>query len=272
MPRAMVDAQSIFYQIDDLTPPWAPGEFVLFHHGYARNHYFWYEWIRFVGEKYRCLRFDMRGHGRSDPLAEAYEPTLESLAADVVRLMDVLDIEKVHFIGESLAGVIGIWLGALHPERVHSLVLLSAPVKVSAQGRADFSAGATSWEAAFDQLSPEEWARRTMEHRFDSAVTDPAYIEWVIGQAAATPVSSLRKYAGLIDALDLSGGIPTVNTPTLQVAGASKLAPAEQARFLQGQIVGSRLELLPQARHLVGYAMPREVSRLALDFWADLSV
>ena len=271
MPQVSVNGNPLFYRLDDLTPPWRePGEVVLFHHGYGRDHQLWYEWIPLLGPQYRCLRFDMRGHGQSAPLGADEAPTLDGLAADVVGLMDTLEIEKIHFVGESLAGVIGIWLGALYPERVHSLALLSTPVKVSEQGRADFSAGAPSWAEAFERLTPEQWARNTMAHRFDPEATDSEYIEWAIGIAARTPVESLRKYARLIEALDLNDGIPSVRCPTLFVVGGSKLAPPEQARFLQSQIGGARLEVIPEARHLVGYAMAQETAAIALNFWSSL--
>ena len=270
MPQVPVNGGSLFYRLDDLTPPWREHEVVLFHHGYGRDHQLWYEWIPLLGPHYRCLRLDMRGHGRSAPLGAAEEPTLEGLAADVVGLMDELGIEKIHFVGESLAGVIGIWLGALYTDRVHSLSLLSTPDKVSEQGRTDFSAGAASWAEAFDTLTPAQWARNTMAHRFNPDATDPDYIEWAISIAARTPVESLRKYARLIEALDLNGGIPSVRCPTLFVVGGSKLAPPEQARFLQSQIDGARLEVIPQARHLVGYARAQEAAALTLDFWNSL--
>lgn len=270
MPTATVGGGHFYYELDDFTDPWQPGEVVLFHHGYSRSHKFWYEWVPLIGRQYRTLRFDMRGHGQSDPLPDGYEPTLDNLAADTIGLMDALGIDRIHFVGESLAGVLGIWLGAHYPDRIQSLLLLSTPVKVSDQGRADFSAGMGSWEAAFDKLSPAEWARETMPHRFDPGTTDPAYIDWAVEENARTPVESLRKYARLIERIDMTGGIPPVRVPTLLVAGGSKLAPPEQARFLQSQIPGAQLELIPDARHLVGYSHPEECARLALDFWSRL--
>jgi 3-oxoadipate enol-lactonase len=270
MSEAIIQDRNFFYQSDDLTVPWAAGEVVLLHHGYGRNHKFWYEWVQMLASQYRCLRFDMRGHGLSAPLATDEELTLEGLAGDVIGLMDTLGIEKIHFVGESLGGLIGIWLGALYPDRIKSLVLLSTPIKVSDQGRADFSAGAASWEAAFDKLTPGQWARQTMGHRFDPNATDPAYIDWAVEQAAITPVASLRKYARLIEDLDLSGGIPSVTRPTLFIAGGSKLAPPDQARFLQSQIPGAELEVLPAARHLVSYAMAKACVDRASGFWQKL--
>ncbi|MCH9671841.1 MAG: alpha/beta hydrolase [Gammaproteobacteria bacterium] len=265
------DDVKIAYDLDDYTDPWADSQVVLLHHGYARNRKFWYPWGPLLSRDYRCLRMDMRGHGDSTALAADHTPTLENLCEDTIRLMDALKIEKIHFVGESLAGVIGIWLGAHHPDRLHSAVLLSTPVKVSEQGMADFSAGHASWEAAFDTLTPVEWARVTMGHRYDLATTDPAYIEWVLEQNARTPVSSLRKYAQLIGALDLSQGIPAVEVPTLLVAGGSKLAPPEQTQFLRDSIPNAQMELLSDARHLVGYSHPEQTAKLCLEFWARLA-
>lgn len=270
MPFVTVGGRQFFYQLDDFTDPWNPGEVVLFHHGYSRSSKFWYEWVPLIGRQYRCLRFDMRGHGQSDPLPDRYELTLDNLARDAIGVLDALGIDKVHFVGESLAGVLGVVLGARYPDRLHSVVLLSTPVKVSDQGRQDFAAGTGSWESAFDRLSPAEWARQTMPHRFDLETTDPAYIDWAVEENAKTPVESLRKYGRLIENIDFSGGLPAVQVPALLVAGGSKLAPPEQAKFLQSQIPGSRLEVLPNARHLVGYALPEDCARLATEFWAGL--
>ncbi len=267
MPKVSVGGGQLYYELDDFTDPWQPAETVLFHHGYARNHKFWYAWVPLIGREYRVLRFDMRGHGQSAPLAEGYEPTLDNLAADTIGLLDALGIDRVHFVGESLAGVIGLWLGAHYPDRMRSLLLLSTPVKVSEQGRRDFSVGTGSWATAFDRLSPAEWARQTMPHRHDPETTDPGYIEWAIGENAQTPIDSLRKYAHLIENIDFSGGLPPIKVPTLLIAGGSKLAPPDQARFLQEQIPGSRLEVIPNARHLVGYALPEECARVGLEFW-----
>ncbi|MEM7249890.1 MAG: alpha/beta hydrolase [Pseudomonadota bacterium] len=272
MADAIIGGRQFGYDRDCFAHPWSTPETVLLHHGYARNRGFWYEWIPALADHYDCVRMDMRGHGASSPLGADEAPTLESLAADTVALMDHLQIDKAHFVGESLAGVVGIWLGAHYADRFHSVVLLSTPVKVSDQGRADFSAGAPSWEQAFDTLSATEWARQTMHHRYDPNTTDPRYVDWVIEQAGNTPINSLRQYARLIEALDLTGGIPTVRVPSLLVVGGSKLAPPEQASFLASHIENATTEFIPSARHLVSYSHPHEVVGLARAFWKRIDL
>ena len=67
------------------------------------------------------LRYDTRGHGASDAPAGPY--SLDRLGRDVIELLDTLGLGKVHFLGLSLGGFIGQWLGARAPERVDRLIL-----------------------------------------------------------------------------------------------------------------------------------------------------
>lgn len=57
-------------------------------------------------ERFRVLRYDMRGHGASDVPAGAY--SLDRLGRDALELMDALDLERVHFLGLSLGGMVEI--------------------------------------------------------------------------------------------------------------------------------------------------------------------
>ncbi|MBW7457156.1 alpha/beta fold hydrolase, partial [Paenibacillus sepulcri] len=70
---------------------------------------------------FRVLRYDYRGHGESDTPAGPY--SFDRLGRDVIELLDALQIDRVHFLGLSLGGVIGQWLGIYAPERVDRLIL-----------------------------------------------------------------------------------------------------------------------------------------------------
>ena len=70
---------------------------------------------------YRVLRYDSRGHGRSDAPEGPYE--IARLGRDAVELLDALDIETVRFCGLSKGGMVGMWLGVNVPDRIERLVL-----------------------------------------------------------------------------------------------------------------------------------------------------
>ena len=72
-------------------------------------------------DHFRVLRYDKRGHGQSSVVPGPY--SIAQLADDAIGLLDALKIEKVHFMGLSIGGMIGQQLGARYPERILSLLL-----------------------------------------------------------------------------------------------------------------------------------------------------
>lgn len=265
MPHAHVGAGPLFYTLDDFTDPWRSAPTIILHHGFGRSHRFWYAWVPLLARRLRVLRLDMRGFGQS-PAPPDWQPTLQGLVADVIGLLDALGIDRAHFVGESLAGVIGIEVGARYPDRVASLTLLSTPVRVSEQGRRDFALGTASWASAFDHFSGPEWVRRTMAHRFDLSRLPPGYVEWAMTEIAHVPRDVLRAFAQLILDVDYTAGLPPIAAPTLIITGSSELAPPEQARFLADQIPESELVLYPEERHMVAFSRPAECAGAVLDF------
>src|SRR3990172_4640494 len=89
---------TINYQIDG--PAGAP--WLVFSNSLATDISMWDEQAAQLKNSFRVLRYDQRGHGRTDAPASRY--TFEQLIADVVALMDALAIEKAHFAGLSMGG------------------------------------------------------------------------------------------------------------------------------------------------------------------------
>ena len=81
----------------------------------------WAPQVAALSASFRVLRYDTRGHGRSDVPAGAYG--LDRLGRDVLDLMDALGIARAHFCGLSLGGMTGQWLGVHAPDRFDRLVL-----------------------------------------------------------------------------------------------------------------------------------------------------
>jgi 3-oxoadipate enol-lactonase len=77
-----------------------------------------------LADRYRVLRYDKRGHGGSEVSPGPY--SIAQLADDAVGLLDALRIEKAHFMGLSIGGMIGQQLGARYPERMYSLSLCNS--------------------------------------------------------------------------------------------------------------------------------------------------
>ena len=65
---------------------------------------------------FRVIRYDLRGHGASPVPPPPYD--IADLGADVLALLDALDVERAHVGGVSLGGQVAMWLAANAPERV----------------------------------------------------------------------------------------------------------------------------------------------------------
>ena len=87
---------------------------VMLSHALGSNLAMWDLQLAVLEPYYRVLRYDTRGHGGSDAPPGPY--TLKELGADALGLMDALDMEWVHWVGLSLGGMIGQYLGLNHPD------------------------------------------------------------------------------------------------------------------------------------------------------------
>ena len=80
------------------------GPVVMLSHSLGSSSIMWEPQRAVLEDRYRLLCFDTRGHGKSDAPQGAY--TLEQLAGDALAVLDHLQIDKVHFVGLSMGGMI----------------------------------------------------------------------------------------------------------------------------------------------------------------------
>ena len=81
----------------------------------------WEPQVARLRDRYRVVRYDHRGHGKSPVPAGPYR--IADLGGDLVRLLDTLGVGSAHVCGLSVGGMTGMWVAAHEPDRVQSLVL-----------------------------------------------------------------------------------------------------------------------------------------------------
>ena len=70
--------------IDDFTDPWTQPETVLLVHGLAESGQAWRAWVPHLARRWRVIRIDQRGFGKSTPMDEDFPWSVDTLAADLV--------------------------------------------------------------------------------------------------------------------------------------------------------------------------------------------
>jgi pimeloyl-ACP methyl ester carboxylesterase len=109
-------------------------QWVTFVHGAGGSSSIWFKQIRDFRKHYNVLLLDLRGHGNSNAqIKNAFKGkyTFQSIANDVLEVIDHLKIEKSHFVGISLGTILIRQLAETHPERVQSMILGGAILKMN---------------------------------------------------------------------------------------------------------------------------------------------
>lgn len=102
------------------------GEPLLFLHGFTGDHTTWDEIVSKLQNEYQCIAIDILGHGKSAHPANSEEYRIETIAADVIDLLNKLNIGKVNVIGYSMGGRLAMTMAVLYPKRIKRLMLESS--------------------------------------------------------------------------------------------------------------------------------------------------
>jgi len=227
-------------------------------HGVGDSLDAWDGVIRSLPEGFDVIRYDLRGHGRSEKPQGPYR--LADIVDDHLALLAQLGIDRAHVVGYSLGGLIAQAIALSAPDSVERLVLLSCiafrtPTEQEAVlGRlatlehagigGSAGANAERWfTEAFRRSHPDE-VRRQVERL---AVNDPnAYLE-------AYRVLATN---------DLGDQLKKITLPTLVITGEhDEGSPPRMARLMSEQIDGSELIILEGQKHSVLTEVPEVVAR-----------
>lgn len=258
---ARVGDIDIRYEIADYTPPWrnvAP-DTVLLHHGYARNLLFWQPLVALLAGHYRVLRFDARGCGETTRPPPGSTFSLEQFADDAIGLLDKLEIERVHWVGESSGGIVGLVAALTRAARLQTLTLCDTPFKRPADIAATYTVGEADRAAAFEKYGVGGWCRQTLSYRLDTTKATPELCEWYIAQMDKNPKHIAVALERMIGQGDLWPKLPSITTPTLILAGEnSPIVKEAMRKEMQQRLPGAKLVTLRGFGHGVHLLAPEQ--------------
>src|ERR1700726_3435667 len=165
--------------VDDYLWPWQRPAPVVMLHGFARNASFWNRWVPAIAETRRVYRPDLIGCGRSDLPPEGYRYTPEAIADSILAVLDALSLARVHWVGESSGGLIGLLLAAAYPDRIASLVLCNTPSRIPDRIKHIYALDRGGVAEAILAHGTGAWCRQTLGYRLDLDHADAALQDWV---------------------------------------------------------------------------------------------
>lgn len=222
-------------------------------HSLATTLAMWDPQMAELTRRWRVLRYETRGHGATEATAGGY--TLEQLADDAIALLAALGIQRTHWLGLSMGGMIGQTLALKAPGLLASLILADTSSRVPPEAQAAWQERIRTAETKGMEPLVEPTIARWLTAPFRARHGD--VVERVGGMIRAT---SPRGYAGCcqaIAALNLTERLGGIKQPTLVVVGEEDQGtPVAAARVIQGGITGSELVIIPAAAHLSNIEQP----------------
>ncbi len=236
-------------------------------HSLAASLEMWEPQLPALTARYRVLRYDTRGHGGSEVPPGPY--TLEMLADDVVGLLHALGIERTHFIGLSMGGMIGQAVALTRPEVLDSLVLADTSSRVPPESGplwdARIATAETQGMAALVDGTIERWFTAPFIAR------SPEVVDQIRMLIRTTAPQGFAGCSQAIRKLDYADRLGEICVPTMIIVGAEDMGtPVAASEFMHAAIAGSELVVLPSAAHLSNIEQAEKFNEAITSFLAEL--
>jgi 3-oxoadipate enol-lactonase len=254
---------------------------VLLLHALGSDATAWQTQLPALERAFRVLRIDTRGHGRSNYIdgdsaaaAAVAHRGIGDYAADVVAVLDALRIERAHWCGVSMGGMVAMWAAGRTPatpgegslsQRVGRLVLANTSAHMGPH---------EVWDTRIETVRREGLApvAATVGERWFGAQFRAVSPEVVDAAARRLMNTSPRGYVEACIAIrdmDQRPMLGAITAPTLVIAGTQDVAtPIEHAEHLVEHIRGADLAVL-DAGHMAAIEQAEEFTATLIDFLRD---
>lgn len=216
-------------------------------HGAGGNHLNWPPQMRRL-PGYRIYAPDLPGHGKSG--GRGHQNVL-TYAKSLIEWVDALNINRAAFVGHSMGGAIAQTLAAYYPNRVAALGLISTGARLGVDPYIiENAANATTLHKAVE----------TLMDRFFASPMEQGVLKQVEASMFAVRQSVISGDFQACDTFDMLERLGAITCPTVVICGSEdRLTPVRYAQYLANEIPDARLEIIPEAGHMVMLEKPDAV-------------
>jgi 3-oxoadipate enol-lactonase len=232
-------------------------------HGIGASRHSWDGLVQHLRGEFRCISYDLRGHGKSPKPAPPY--TLDDLVDDLEALRAELGIERAHVAGHSLGGMIGPAYALRHPSRVASLGVYSTAAFRTAEDSTKVKAVVAAMRS--NGIAP---VLETLKERWftpEFAARRPEVIERRMQQVIDTDKEVFLSVFDIYAGTEMAPWISRVGQPSLVLTGEHDGGcPPRLNQEIAQAMPAAELCVLPRLRHAILLEAPDEVAPPVLSF------
>lgn len=226
--------------------PW-----LIFSNSLATNLSMWDHQARVLSARYQVLRYDQRGHGKTEAPEGRY--AFATLLTDVIALMDTLEIRRANFCGLSLGGATALGLAEQHPDRIERTIVCDSPC-------ASTPASAKQWEERIVVAKAHGMValvEPTLQRWFPPGVYagNPPAVAKVREMVKSTPVNGFVGCCAALGDHNFRSAVASVSRPVLFMVG-EKDPPNAAMREMNEELAGSQFVEIAGAGHISNMEQP----------------
>jgi pimeloyl-ACP methyl ester carboxylesterase len=256
MPYLELPDCRLFYTVDDHTDAWTHADTVLFVHGFTESTEAWRQWVPHFSRRYRVVRIDQRGFGKSGAVAKDCVLTTQRYVDDLAAVIAEVAGGRAHVVGGKSGGISVMSLAAARPELVRTITAICSPVTPPA---------AQGWIEEMERDGVRSWALRTQRSRMGTKMPQ-AGIDWWSDLMGETAVSTAHAYLRWVGAIDIRLDIRRIRCPTLVIGTDTQRRGRDVFEGWQKTIPGSELVMLPVDGYHAAATDPDLTARVTREF------
>jgi 3-oxoadipate enol-lactonase len=236
---------------------------VVFLHGLGGTRRSWGPQLRALGDRFRCVAWDMPGYGDAEPLPSLTYP---AIADRLVDLFDAIDETEVDLVGLSFGGMHALHTALAHPERVRRMVLADTSPAFGMDGTRREEWIASRLAALDGDGVPADVAETVVDTLTALALSDEIRAE-TVGAFSHITADGFRAAVHCLPDNDVRAELHRIEQPTLVVVGElDRETPVSYSEVLADGLAHADLRVIAGAGHLTPAEAPDEFNRLVADF------
>ena len=266
MPTLTIEHQvSLSYEDHCFADPWTEPETIVLIHGNGDSAESWYAWVPELSGRFRVIRPDLRGFGKSSVPPPGYAWSPAAHAADVRAMLDALGIKRAHIVGAKYGATVAAQFGADFPDRVITLGLIGPLIKGANTGS---KMDANTLGSVLDHGGHAGFAVNTQSLRLGTDAP-AAQIAWWNEAMLEGDQRVAEEILRMASQVDLTPSLPRIVAPTLVLtADKSATQRLEYVLQWQRQLRDSELCVLPCDGYHIAAARAHDCAQQIQDFIA----